>query len=463
MEEFLGGFFPASSWLDTERSSWVGNETNRLLSESGGVDEKNKQGHSNYGLDNILLAQEGTQGHSDLQLNTTILGNLAGFGSPSNSSFPQSWPSLSYGDVSSLSSVTEQDKLNGDYLDIDGNTLGMTSAGGDEVLQIKNFAASASINGQDEMHDHFLSSFAAEAHVTSGLQSQAQLSQFNEGNSLKNYTNQSAHSLLQCGPSIAGGGCNGAGKPRARARRGQATDPHSIAERLRREKIAERMKNLQELVPNSNKTDKASMLDEIIEYVKFLQLQVKVLSMSRLGAAGAVVPLITENQIEGSNGPLLLPSTGYRATHAETSDDIAFEQEVVKLMESSISKAMQFLQTKGLCLMPTALATAISGTMPSSASVSTQRNKMGFGSPQMSSSSELTRLAGAPFRPPPARKQLVANLLVTTITGQILSRMRITPVQSADMNYVPTDNQAYEKREREAPEDTSTSAANIYR
>jgi hypothetical protein len=82
---------------------------------------------------------------------------------------------------------------------------------------------------------------------------------------------------------------NGAPKPRVRARRGQATDPHSIAERvrepfvslsetqnsasilglssersnsvlcwscvwqLRREKISDRMKNLQELVPNSNR------------------------------------------------------------------------------------------------------------------------------------------------------------------------------------------------------------------
>ncbi|KAF5194772.1 Transcription factor une12, partial [Thalictrum thalictroides] len=42
-------------------------------------------------------------------------------------------------------------------------------------------------------------------------------------------------------------------RPRVRARRGQATDPHSIAERLRRERIAERMKALQELVPSSNK------------------------------------------------------------------------------------------------------------------------------------------------------------------------------------------------------------------
>ncbi|MBA0796821.1 hypothetical protein Gohar_007557, partial [Gossypium harknessii] len=83
-------------------------------------------------------------------------------------------------------------------------------------------------------------------------------------------------------------------RPRVRARRGQATDPHSIAERLRRERIAERIRALQELVPSVNKTDRAVMLDEIVDYVKFLRLQVKVLSMSRLGGAGAVAPLVTD-------------------------------------------------------------------------------------------------------------------------------------------------------------------------
>lgn len=38
------------------------------------------------------------------------------------------------------------------------------------------------------------------------------------------------------------------------------------------------MKALQNLIPNSNKTDKASMLDEAIEYLKKLQLQVQMLS-----------------------------------------------------------------------------------------------------------------------------------------------------------------------------------------
>ncbi|KAF2541433.1 hypothetical protein F2Q68_00028880 [Brassica cretica] len=65
-----------------------------------------------------------------------------------------------------------------------------------------------------------------------------------------------------------------------RARRGQATDSHSIAERARREKISERMKFLQDLVPGCEKiTGKAGMLDEIINYVQSLQRQVEFLSM----------------------------------------------------------------------------------------------------------------------------------------------------------------------------------------
>ncbi|XWS22299.1 hypothetical protein CRYUN_Cryun29cG0022100 [Craigia yunnanensis] len=65
-----------------------------------------------------------------------------------------------------------------------------------------------------------------------------------------------------------------------RARRGQATDSHSLAERVRREKISERMKVLQDLVPGCNKvTGKAVMLDEIINYVQSLQQQVEFLSM----------------------------------------------------------------------------------------------------------------------------------------------------------------------------------------
>nr|AXY97755.1 Big petal [Populus tomentosa] len=65
-----------------------------------------------------------------------------------------------------------------------------------------------------------------------------------------------------------------------RARRGQATDSHSLAERARREKISERMKILQDIVPGCNKvTGKALVLDEIINYIQSLQRQVEFLSM----------------------------------------------------------------------------------------------------------------------------------------------------------------------------------------
>ncbi|XP_031497241.1 transcription factor bHLH78-like [Nymphaea colorata] len=55
-------------------------------------------------------------------------------------------------------------------------------------------------------------------------------------------------------------------------------DPQSIAAKNRRERISERLKILQDLVPNGTKVDLVTMLEKAISYVKFLQLQVKVLA-----------------------------------------------------------------------------------------------------------------------------------------------------------------------------------------
>eukprot|EP00250_Pteridium_aquilinum_P012182 c20553_g1_i1 orf=764-2080(-) len=166
------------------------------------------------------------------------------------------------------------------------------------------------------------------------------------------------------GQDPTGGAANGAGRPRVRARRGQATDPHSIAERNRRERIAERMKALQELVPDSNKTDKASMLDEIIGYVKFLQMQVKCLSMCRLGGVGAAAPLLADLPGTEGAGNFLASNMPQASGGSGTSlDGMAFaERQVARLMDEDMSAAMQYLQSKGLCLMPISLATAISST-----------------------------------------------------------------------------------------------------
>ncbi|XP_068331805.1 transcription factor bHLH137-like [Pyrus communis] len=66
---------------------------------------------------------------------------------------------------------------------------------------------------------------------------------------------------------------------RVKARRGQATNSHSLAERARREKISMSMKLLQSLVPGCDQiTGKAQILDEIIKYVQLLQNQVECLA-----------------------------------------------------------------------------------------------------------------------------------------------------------------------------------------
>ncbi|XP_038684654.1 transcription factor PIF1-like isoform X1 [Tripterygium wilfordii] len=59
----------------------------------------------------------------------------------------------------------------------------------------------------------------------------------------------------------------------------RAAEVHNLSERRRRDRINEKMRALQELIPRCNKSDKASMLDEAIEYLKSLQLQVQMMSM----------------------------------------------------------------------------------------------------------------------------------------------------------------------------------------
>ncbi|CAN4113721.1 unnamed protein product [Withania somnifera] len=61
-------------------------------------------------------------------------------------------------------------------------------------------------------------------------------------------------------------------------KKSRAAEVHNLSERKRRDRINEKMRALQELIPHGNKSDKASMLDVAIEYLKSLQLQVQMMS-----------------------------------------------------------------------------------------------------------------------------------------------------------------------------------------
>ncbi|PSR95785.1 Transcription factor like [Actinidia chinensis var. chinensis] len=83
-------------------------------------------------------------------------------------------------------------------------------------------------------------------------------------------------------------------------RRSRTASVHNQSERRRRDRINQKMKALQKLVPNASKTDKASMLDEVIDYLKQLQTQVHLMNTARNMAPQMMMPLGMQQQLQMS-------------------------------------------------------------------------------------------------------------------------------------------------------------------
>ncbi|GJV64118.1 Myc-type, basic helix-loop-helix domain-containing protein [Tanacetum coccineum] len=69
-----------------------------------------------------------------------------------------------------------------------------------------------------------------------------------------------------------------------------ATEINSTTDKLRRRRISERIRALKALLPNCNKRDKASILGDAIEYIKYLQMQVQMMQSTGVSPAVSQVP-----------------------------------------------------------------------------------------------------------------------------------------------------------------------------
>ncbi|XP_034681977.1 transcription factor PIF3-like [Vitis riparia] len=104
----------------------------------------------------------------------------------------------------------------------------------------------------------------------------------------------------------------------------------SATDRRRRVRISERLKALQVLLPHSE-GGKASVLDDIIDYIKHLQLQVKDLSQSRLGGQSTSDPFI------------FLKGYGHYILHDQMLKE-PVEEMMGKLLEVNPSEATQLMR-----------------------------------------------------------------------------------------------------------------------
>ncbi|XP_065864370.1 transcription factor LRL2-like isoform X2 [Euphorbia lathyris] len=151
----------------------------------------------------------------------------------------------------------------------------------------------------------------------------------NKFSSSRDQTQTQSHSSLTQEASGATGNVSRS-RPRRKVDASVFRQRVSSTDRKRREKIAERVKALQEeLLPQSVEGSQSAVMDEIIEYVKYLQLQMKELSRTKLGVDFPSCPPIFN---ETMNEPV--------------------EETLAKLLKVDKCAAIKFLESKGLYVMP---------------------------------------------------------------------------------------------------------------
>ncbi|KAM0954208.1 putative transcription factor bHLH family [Dioscorea sansibarensis] len=120
----------------------------------------------------------------------------------------------------------------------------------------------------------------------------------------------------------------------------------ALRDKLRRAKISEAIKAFENSMPFSEKRCQGSVLDDVIDYVKFLKLQVKLLSQNRLGGEATPFPFV---QLEGY---------GHYLLHPEMPSE-PLEEVMGQMLEMNMQAANELLESKGLTILPCDLAYAL--------------------------------------------------------------------------------------------------------
>lgn len=137
-------------------------------------------------------------------------------------------------------------------------------------------------------------------------------------------------------------------KPLNRASRRRATV--SGADQARRKRIAERLHALHDLLPYHKEGNRASQLDDIIDHIKYLQLQIKDLSRSRLGGEPTTDPFV------------FLEGYGHYILHEQMLNE-PLEEMMGTLLELNPSAASRLLESRGLFAMPVYMVEGIHQAM----------------------------------------------------------------------------------------------------
>ncbi|KAK9067638.1 hypothetical protein SSX86_011749 [Deinandra increscens subsp. villosa] len=127
----------------------------------------------------------------------------------------------------------------------------------------------------------------------------------------------------------------------SKSRKKQSRRKAYESDRRRKTRIAAALDALNDLLPRSNKGNKTNVVDDCIDYIKYLQLHMRELTQNRLGGEP------TSNQL------MYLEGHGHYLVHENTATG-PMQDMLVKLLNENPSEGTRFLESLGLFMMPIA-------------------------------------------------------------------------------------------------------------